>query len=96
MRRDLPSYVVLPNWLGGLQEKGQYRRPGEYAGWLGPEKRVISIARLSCFPSPIFAPVSLYASTAKTALRSSDSIAFAFTVTFMPMGVGAECLISTL
>ncbi len=33
--RDLPSYVVLPNWLGGLQEKGQYRRPGEYAGWLG-------------------------------------------------------------
>ena len=36
MRRDLPSYVVLPNWLGGLQEKGQYRRPGEYAGWLGP------------------------------------------------------------
>lgn len=34
-QRDLPSYVVLPNWLGGLQEKGQYRRPGEYAGWLG-------------------------------------------------------------
>ncbi len=33
--RDLPSYVVLPNWLGGLQEKGQYRRPGEYGGWLG-------------------------------------------------------------
>lgn len=34
-RRNLPSYVVLPNWLGSLQEKGQYRRPGEYAGWLG-------------------------------------------------------------
>jgi hypothetical protein len=33
--RDLPSYTVLPNWLGSLQEKGQYRRPGEYAGWLG-------------------------------------------------------------
>lgn len=33
--RDLPNYVVLPNWLGSLQEKGQYRRPGEYAGWLG-------------------------------------------------------------
>jgi hypothetical protein len=33
--RDLPNYVVLPNWLGGLQEMGQYRRPGEYAGWLG-------------------------------------------------------------
>lgn len=33
--RDLPSYVVLPNWLGCLQDKGQYRRPGEYAGWLG-------------------------------------------------------------
>ncbi len=36
MQRDLPSYVVLPNWLGSLQESGQYRRPGEYAGWLGP------------------------------------------------------------
>ncbi|MFQ5733664.1 MAG: DUF1501 domain-containing protein [Planctomycetaceae bacterium] len=34
-QRDLPNYVVLPNWLGSLQEKGQYRRPGEYAGWLG-------------------------------------------------------------
>jgi len=33
--RDLPNYTVLPNWLGSLQEKGQYRRPGEYAGWLG-------------------------------------------------------------
>ena len=33
--RDLPNYVVLPNWLGALQEKGQYRRPGQYAGWLG-------------------------------------------------------------
>lgn len=33
--RDLPNYVVLPNWLGRLEEKGQYIRPGEYAGWLG-------------------------------------------------------------
>ena len=33
--RDLPSYAVLPNWLGALQEKGQYRRPGQYGGWLG-------------------------------------------------------------
>ena len=33
--RDLPSYMVLPNWLGALQEKGQYRRPGQYGGWLG-------------------------------------------------------------
>ena len=33
--RGLPNYVVLPNWLGALQEKGQYRRPGQYAGWLG-------------------------------------------------------------
>jgi hypothetical protein len=33
--RDLPSYVVLPNWLGRLELQGQYRRPGEYAGWLG-------------------------------------------------------------
>jgi hypothetical protein len=31
----LPGYVVLPNSLGRLQEAGQYRRPGEHAGWLG-------------------------------------------------------------
>ncbi len=35
LERDLPSYVVLPNSLGRLQEMGQYRRPGEHAGWLG-------------------------------------------------------------
>lgn len=34
-RRGLPGYVVLPNSLGRLQEEGQYRRPGEHAGWLG-------------------------------------------------------------
>jgi Protein of unknown function (DUF1501) len=33
--RDLPSYAVLPNSLGRLQEAGQYLRPGEHAGWLG-------------------------------------------------------------
>ncbi len=33
--RALPAYVVLPNSLGRLQEEGQYRRPGEHAGWLG-------------------------------------------------------------
>jgi len=33
---DLPNYVVLPNYLGRLQEAGGLRRPGEYAGWLGP------------------------------------------------------------
>src|SRR5207302_260989 len=33
--RNLPSYVVLPNSLGRLQEAGQYLRPGEHAGWLG-------------------------------------------------------------
>ncbi|MAV38298.1 MAG: hypothetical protein CMJ59_22900 [Planctomycetaceae bacterium] len=33
--RRLPNYVCLPNWLGALQEKGQYRRPGQYGGWLG-------------------------------------------------------------
>ncbi len=31
----LPNYMVLPNRLGRLQDKGQYVRPGEYAGWLG-------------------------------------------------------------
>lgn len=31
----LPSYAVLPNSLGRLQEMGQYPRPGEHAGWLG-------------------------------------------------------------
>ena len=33
--RDLPSYAVVPNTLGRLQEMGQYPRPGEHAGWLG-------------------------------------------------------------
>lgn len=28
-------YFVVPNSLGRLQEAGQYRRPGEHAGWLG-------------------------------------------------------------
>ena len=35
MERDLASYAVLPNRLGKLQDRGQYIRPGEYAGWLG-------------------------------------------------------------
>lgn len=34
-RGGLPSYVVLPNYLGRLQEAGGLWRPGEYAGWLG-------------------------------------------------------------
>lgn len=34
--RHLPSYVVVPNFLGRLQEyRVQLRRPGETAGWLG-------------------------------------------------------------
>lgn len=33
--RDLPHYAVVPNYLGRLEQAGQYRRPGEYAGWLG-------------------------------------------------------------
>lgn len=33
--RSLPSYAVVPNSLGRLQESGQYPRPGEHAGWLG-------------------------------------------------------------
>jgi Protein of unknown function (DUF1501) len=31
----MPGYVVLPNYLGRLQEGLVLRRPGEYAGWLG-------------------------------------------------------------
>jgi hypothetical protein len=34
-QRELPSYAVVPNRLGRLQDAGQYVRPGEYAGWLG-------------------------------------------------------------
>ncbi len=33
--RDLPAYAAIPNWLGRLQAQGQYRRPGQYGGWLG-------------------------------------------------------------
>lgn len=37
-RVDLPPYVVVPNFLGRLQEyRLQLRRPGETAGWLGRE-----------------------------------------------------------
>jgi len=35
LERELPSYMVIPNSLGRLQEDGQYPRPGEHAGWLG-------------------------------------------------------------
>ncbi|MCA9216148.1 MAG: DUF1501 domain-containing protein, partial [Planctomycetales bacterium] len=35
LEAELPSYMVVPNRLGRLQDNGQYRRPGEYAGWLG-------------------------------------------------------------
>jgi hypothetical protein len=35
LKRALPSYAVVPNSLGRLQEMGQYPRPGEHAGWLG-------------------------------------------------------------
>jgi hypothetical protein len=28
-------YFVVPNSLGRLKEAGQYRRPGEHAGWIG-------------------------------------------------------------
>lgn len=35
LERALPAYMVVPNSLGRLQEKGQYPRPGEHAGWLG-------------------------------------------------------------
>lgn len=36
LSNPMPSYMVLPNSLGALQEKGQYPRPGEHAGWMGP------------------------------------------------------------
>ena len=32
---EAPTYAVLPNALGSLQQKGEYIRPGETAGWLG-------------------------------------------------------------
>jgi hypothetical protein len=33
--RPLPSYMVVPNSLGRIEQAGQYPRPGEHAGWLG-------------------------------------------------------------
>jgi len=35
-KNSMPPYMVVPNSLGQLQEKGQYPRPGEHAGWMGP------------------------------------------------------------
>ncbi len=33
--RELPTYMVVPNALGKLELAGQYKRPGQYGGWLG-------------------------------------------------------------
>ena len=44
LSRPLPSYMVLPNSLGALQEKGQYPRPGEHAGWIGPRYNPLTTA----------------------------------------------------
>src|ERR1700722_6339622 len=41
---DLPSYVVLPNSLGRLQEGLVLRRPGEYAGWIGSAYEPVTTA----------------------------------------------------
>ncbi|MDA0284128.1 MAG: DUF1501 domain-containing protein [Planctomycetota bacterium] len=36
LAKDMPSYVVVPNFLGRLQEyRVQLQRPGETGGWLG-------------------------------------------------------------
>jgi hypothetical protein len=35
LTNPLPAYMVVPNSLGRLQDRGQYPRPGEHAGWLG-------------------------------------------------------------
>ncbi len=40
----VPPYFVLPNSLGRLEEAGQYRRPGEYAGILGQNHNPITTA----------------------------------------------------
>lgn len=41
---ELPAYVVLPNYLGRLQEGLVLRRPGEYAGWLGSASEPLTTA----------------------------------------------------
>ncbi len=53
-KRDLPNYTVLPNWLGRLQDGGQYRRPGQYAGWLGQQYNPLttSIAKRDAADNP--------------------------------------------
>lgn len=35
LSNPLPSYMVVPNSLGRIEQQGQYPRPGEHAGWLG-------------------------------------------------------------
>ncbi len=42
--RALPAYAVVPNYLGRLEQAGQYRRPGQYAGWLGRSYDPLSTA----------------------------------------------------
>ena len=59
LSRSMPSYMVLPNSLGALQEKGQYPRPGEHAGWLGPRYNPLTTSiqndRLMTTPSGVTA-----------------------------------------
>ncbi len=45
--RDLPSYAVVPSWLGRLEQQGQYIRPGEYAGWLGRTYNPLTTAAIT-------------------------------------------------
>ncbi|MFN0052144.1 MAG: DUF1501 domain-containing protein [Planctomycetales bacterium] len=37
LARELPSYMVIPNTLGHLQDFAKSLRPGEHAGWLGQQ-----------------------------------------------------------
>jgi hypothetical protein len=41
-RGELPSYAVVPNRLGRLEQIGQYVRPGEYGGWLGSTNNALT------------------------------------------------------
>jgi len=45
--RDLPSFAVVPSRLGALEQAGQYRRPGEYAGRLGRAYNALTTAAIT-------------------------------------------------
>jgi hypothetical protein len=82
MSHSMPSYMVVPNSLGTLEDKGQYIRPGEYAGWIGPRYNPLatSVQKKSLTDNPYWR------------ICSDDELTFEIGGLRSPEGVAAERL----